>query len=251
MRKRCGQCRFVCFSLIFPSFFHIRQQLRSTCVHLLYLAVRIWSSVCWQFKLWKGAHNNLPNTQKHKHTPATHTHTCALSLWMTYCSCTLSVCVCVCIQQSCNICSCLPLMLALKHIQTHVLFSMHANINTHTHTQTWHTCMLKHAQCFKSKRDATQMGTVCVISLKWIVINWKIKLLWRPQTHTETLMICAIQRVSWMYGTLLQDGCNQNPIQTPHHNLTDINILFFSHTSHFVLCFYLPCFFFEGGNIYS
>lgn len=33
-----------------------------------------------------------------------------------------------------------------------------------------------------------------------------------------------------MYGTLLQDGCNQNPIQTPHHNLTDINILFFSHT---------------------
>lgn len=86
---------FRCFSLIFPSFFHIRQQLQSTCIHLLYLAVRIWSSVCWQFKLWKGAHNNLPNTQKHKHTPATHTHTSALFFWMTYCSCTLSVCVCV------------------------------------------------------------------------------------------------------------------------------------------------------------
>lgn len=160
-------------------------------------------------------------------------------------------CVCVCVYSA-----------VLQHLQlsssdacsqthTNTCTFFHACKHKHTHTQTRHTCMLKHTQCFKSKRDATQMGTVCVIFLKWIVINWKIKLLWRPQTHTETLMICAIQRVSWMYGTLLQDGCNQNPIQTPHHNLTDINILFFSHTSHFVLCFYLPCFFFEGGNIYS
>lgn len=130
------------------------------------------------------------------------------------------------------------------HTNTCTFFHACKHKHKHTHTQTRHACMLKHTQCFKSKRDATQMGTVCVIFLKWIVINWKIKLLWRPQTHTETLMICAIQRVSWMYGTLLQDGCNQNPIQTPHHHLTDINILFFSHSSHFVLCFYLPCFFF-------
>lgn len=139
MRKRCGQCRFVCFSLIFPSFFHIRQQLRSTCVHLLYLAVRIWSSVCWQFKLWKGAHNNLPNTQKHKHTPATHTHTCALSLWMTYCSCTLSVCVCV-------------YSAVLQHLQ---LSSSDACSQTHTNTCTFfHACKHKHTHTHKHDTHA-------------------------------------------------------------------------------------------------
>lgn len=118
----------------------------------------------------------------------------------------------------------------------------HTHACTHTHS---------HTQGFRSRRDATQMGTVCVIFLKWIVINWKIKLLWRPQTHTETLMICAIQRVGWVYGTLLQDGCSRNPTHAPRHHLIDINIFFFSHTSHFVLRCYLPTLAFEGGNIYS